>query len=120
MALGLMVLSGAAIAKPPFLQTFKTTYNIKEGSKLDKAGCGICHAGAPPKLNPYGKDVQKQMKADGAEAVTEDTLKKIEKLDSDKDKATNIAEIKADTLPGDPASKPAATKKATPPKKKKH
>ncbi len=33
-------------------------------------------------------------------------LKAIEKLDSDKDGASNIVEIRAGTLPGDPTSKP--------------
>jgi hypothetical protein len=34
-------------------------------------------------------------------------LSSIEKLDSDKDGVSNINEIKAGTLPGDPKSKPA-------------
>jgi hypothetical protein len=110
MTLGLMVLSVTAIAKPPFLKTFEATYKIKETSNLHKAGCAICHAGGPPKLNPYGEDVKKQLETSKAEAVTPETLKKIEKLDSDKDGFTNIKEIKADTLPGDPESKPAGKK----------
>ena len=36
-------------------------------------------------------------------------------LDSDKDGASNQAEVQAGTLPGDPNSKPAATAGATPP-----
>jgi hypothetical protein len=106
MAAGMMALTVSSMAKPPFLKVFETTYKIKEDSNLHKAGCAICHAG-PPKLNPYGADVKKQLEAAKAAMVTPAMLKKIEKLDSDKDGASNIAEIKADTLPGDPDSKPA-------------
>ena len=54
-------------------------------------------------LNAYGKDVQK---AAAGKALDEKILRAIEKLDSDKDGASNIDEIKAGTLPGDPNSKP--------------
>ncbi len=105
-----MALAVTALAKPPFLQTFQATYKVKPGTDLAKASCGTCHAG-PPKLNPYGMDVKKAMEAAKSEVVTPDILKKVEKLDSDKDGAANIAEIKAGTLPGDPKSKPAKGKK---------
>lgn len=39
-------------------------------------------------------------------AVDEKALRAIEKLDSDKDGASNIVEIRAGTHPGDPKSKP--------------
>ena len=110
MTIGLMALSACAIAKPPFLKTFEATYKIKDTSNLHKASCTICHI-APPQLNPYGLDVKKQLETDKLPAVTPKVLKEVEKLDSDKDGFTNIQEIKADTLPGDPDSKPAEKKK---------
>jgi hypothetical protein len=113
MTAGMMALTVSAIAIPPYLKVFQTTYKIKDGSNLAKAGCKTCHV-APPELNPYGLDVKKQIEAAKLDPKAPETLtklpgllKKIEKLDSDKDGATNIAEIKADTLPGDPDSKPA-------------
>ncbi len=107
MTLGMLVLAASALARPPMLKVFETTYTLKEGSKLDSAKCGICHTKAPI-LNPYGKDVKTQLSAAKSKILTPKMLKKIDKLDSDKDKSVNIAEIRADTLPGDATSKPAA------------
>jgi hypothetical protein len=113
-----VLISAAAWATPAFLTTFNTTYKPKAGTALAKASCAICHVSATKtdKFNPYGQDLKKN--ATGGK-VTKDTLAKVEKLDSDKDKATNIVEIKAGTLPGDPKSTPkaAAPKKPAPPKK---
>jgi hypothetical protein len=108
--LGLMALTGSAMALPPMLKVFETTYNVKDGSRLKTASCTICHS-TVPKLNPYGQDVKKQLTAANTKTLTPEMLKKIEKLDSDKDGFANIAEIKADTLPGDPASHPAGKAK---------
>jgi hypothetical protein len=82
---------------------FKGLYAPKDATPLAKAGCVVCHAAMPPTkaLNAYGADYLKQKTRDNA------ALRAIEKLDSDKDGATNIQEITAGTLPGDPASKPA-------------
>lgn len=95
----------SAWATAAFMDIFNTTYKPKAGSALAKAGCGVCHVGMDlKKLNPYGAS----LKGKKAEAKS---LKAVEKLDSDKDKVSNIAEIKAGTLPGDAKSKPAAKKK---------
>jgi hypothetical protein len=106
MVLGLMALGGSAMALPAMLKVFESTYKVPANSNLHKASCAICHI-QPPTLNPYGKDLKKLVDASGKKILTPEMLKKIEKLDSDKDGFTNIAEIKADTLPGDPTSKPA-------------
>ena len=95
-----------AMAKPQDSGVFKQVYAPKEGSELAKANCLACHDKMPPTktgLNAYGKDVQK---AAAGKALDEKILRAIEKLDSDKDGASNIDEIKAGTLPGDPNSKP--------------
>lgn len=95
-----------AVAKAPDSLLFKQLYAPKEGTDLAKAlPCLACHTKMPPDktVNPYGADVAK---AAGGKAVDEKAFRAVEKLDSDKDGFSNIDEIKAGTLPGDPKSKP--------------
>ena len=96
-----------AAAKAPDGVLFKSMYAPKDGTDLAKAmPCLVCHSKMPPtktELNAYGKDVQK---AAAGKTVDAKILQAVEKLDSDKDGASNIDEIKAGTLPGDPNSKP--------------
>lgn len=99
-----MLVTAAAFALPKDAETFKELYKPKDGSALASAGCLVCHDKMPPTktgLNPYGADLVKQKTRDAG------GFKAIENLDSDKDGFSNIAEIQAGTLPGDPASKPA-------------
>lgn len=107
MTMALATATTVSFALPASLGDFQKTYKAPAGSALAKAGCAVCHAG-PPKLNPYGQDVKKAMKAMKVQKPTAAVFKKIATLDSDKDGAKNIAEIKAGTLPGDSKSKPAA------------
>ena len=103
---GLMVLTTAAFALPPMWKVFDTTYKPAKNGTIAKATCVVCHvAKGKTALNLYGQDVKKQI--DGKTVLKEEDLKKIEELDSDKDGVNNIAEIKGDSLPGDPKSKPA-------------
>ncbi len=98
-----LLLAAVAYALPKDAATFKTLYNPKAGSKVATAGCLLCHSQAPfnkTNLNPYGKDLAKQ-----PVPRTAASFKAIEKLDSDKDGVTNLKEIQAGTLPGDPTSK---------------
>lgn len=83
-------------------KVFKDTYKPDPESALGKAKCAVCHIDAKgkEKVNPYGA----MLKGKKIEAAL---LKPIEKKDADKDGFSNIAEIKAGTLPGDPKSKPA-------------
>lgn len=106
MAGGLMLLATAAFALPPMFKTFETTYTPPKNGKLAKAKCVVCHT-APGKtaLNSYGKDLKEALK--GSKTLEAATLKAIEAKDSDGDGVSNIDEIKADSLPGDKASKPA-------------
>lgn len=101
----LTAVCATAFAFPMYWNVFKTTYNVKKESSLDKANCSVCHVGKTTKLNPYGLDVKAAMATLKVKAVTPDVLKKIENLDSDKDGVKNIVEIKAGTLPGDAKSK---------------
>jgi hypothetical protein len=98
------------MAHPAFVPTFTAKYKVTPGTPLAQSPCASCHIGMSPKLNPYGLDLQKAMKAAKAPVLTAAILAKVEKLDSDKDGVKNIVEIKAGTLPGDPKSKPAAAK----------
>jgi hypothetical protein len=110
MAAGFVLLATASFALPPMLKTFETTYTPTKNGKLAKAKCVICHTAAgKTSLNPYGKDVKAELKED-SKTLTAEMLKKIESKDSDGDGASNIDEIKADTLPGDKSSKPAKKK----------
>lgn len=109
MTAGLAVLSAAAIALPSFTTPFNENYKVKKGSSLDKAGCAVCHVGKSMKLNPYGLDLKTAIRKAKVTKLTPEVLKQVEELDSDKDGAKNLDEIKADALPGDP--------KVTPPKK---
>ncbi len=59
------------------------------------------------KLRQQGLDVMVLDKATSNNPYDAALAQLKEKLDADKDKFSNIAEIKAGTLPGDPKSKPA-------------
>ena len=107
-ATGLFViaaLGALAMAKVGFVKGFDDTYGIKKTSTLGKASCGACHVGKTPKLNLYGIDLQKAMRAENTKLLTGSVLKKVEGIDSDKDGVKNVDEIKKDLLPGDPKSK---------------
>jgi hypothetical protein len=97
-----LLISSTAFASLQWYKLFNDTYKPKTGSALSKAKCAICHTVTLAKdktLNPYGKSLIGK-KVDAA------SLKSIEKNDADKDGFSNITEIKAGTLPGDPKSKP--------------
>ena len=66
-------------------------------------GCTLCHT-SPPTTNPYGA----ALVAQGAMAtnITPAMFVAVEGLDSDGDGFSNIDEINAGTLPGDPTSFP--------------
>jgi hypothetical protein len=106
-----LIIASAAYATAAWSKLFADTYKPKADSAIAKAKCQLCHMKKiSDGMNPYGA----ALKGKKIEAAS---LKAIEKLDSDKDKFTNIAEIKAGTLPGDPNSKPAVKAKPKPPAK---
>ena len=84
------------------MKLFDTVYKIGPDAKLHEAKCLVCHTSPKGKtLNPYGKDLEAVMKAKGTKKLSEDILRSVEKLDSDKDGMSNIDEIKADRMPGE-------------------
>lgn len=109
--LATLLIASATFATAAWLKLFTETYKPKAGTALAGAKCATCHIKGTTKLNPYGMG----LKGKKIEAAS---LKSVEGLDADKDGFTNIQEIKAGTLPGDPKSKPAG-KIAKPGKPKK-
>lgn len=83
--------SASALAIPPYLAKFKSTY----ASAKALHNCQICHG--PEEKNDYAKDF----------AANGHNFKAIEGFDSDADGFSNIDEINAGTKPGDRDSRPA-------------
>jgi hypothetical protein len=109
MGLALLAVAGLttwAAATAPMAGPMRNLYNPAAGTDLAKAmPCLVCHTAMPgtkANLNPYAVDLQKAAKG----AFNDAAFKAIETLDSDKDGFTNVVELKAGTLPGDPKSKP--------------
>lgn len=102
--LGITALTGLmamAMAFGPFGKVFDETYKVKGDSTLGKAKCGVCHVSPKGgKLNPYGTDMQAELKKAGSKKLTPAILKSLEGMDSDKDGKKNVDEIKADSNPG--------------------
>lgn len=78
---------------------------------VEKAKCQVCHAGPPPKLGPFGQLVKANLQDKKFNAAV---LEAISSSDADGDGANNLDELKAGTLPGDAASKPASEPVAAP------
>src|ERR1041385_6080836 len=99
---GLCALAVFAFATVATVKVFDSMYSIKPDSELGKAKCMACHETMKggKALNAYGKDLQAAMKAKGTKKMSEEILKGVEKMDSDKDGMSNIDEIKADRNPG--------------------
>lgn len=100
--LTLVLIAGTALATLKWQKAFNDLYKPAADSEIKKAKCALCHLDDKGKkgLNVYGKLLQKKK-------VEPSSLKAVEKLDTDKDGYSNLDEIKAGTLPGDPKSKPA-------------
>lgn len=87
-------------AKPEFYDQFLETYAPQTAVTFAK--CTICHTSEPAR-NAYGKQLKDAMNGPDISSA----LKAIEAMDADGDGSSNLDEIKADTLPGDPKSHPA-------------
>ena len=86
--------AGSVLADQAALNTFNNHYN-------KSYGCNLCHTANPPARNPYGAEL--------VLPVTGPQLIAIEGLDSDGDGFTNIQEINARRLPGNPNDHPRPT-----------
>jgi uncharacterized membrane protein len=96
-------------ALPAYLEAARSAYAFKPGGTIDAKGCNLCHAGATNRnsLNLYGKDVQTALQTAPGRTMTPAVLHTLDEKDSDGDGWPNAQEFAADTLPGDPTSKPA-------------
>ena len=100
----LMTLAIVAHANLRYRRAFVTKYPEVANTRL--AECITCHRGTAqmPALNPYG----------AAFKAAHYTFDDLEKLDSDKDGASNRKEIQALSYPGDPNDKPGKKAPAKP------
>ena len=97
----------AAHARSTYLSAFNSKYGTS-GTVLDS--CNTCHgSGGTSTFNPYGNDVRASIGSGISSALTT-----VEPKDSDGDKFTNLAEIKARSLPGDAKSVPVTTPPTAP------
>lgn len=106
-AAALTVLAVSASGLPVIRGEFIKVNKIKPTAKIAQAQCNLCHVTDTVKLNAFGADLRTAIKSAKSKQVTADVMKLIANKDSDKDGVNNAAELKADTLPGDPKSKPA-------------
>jgi hypothetical protein len=100
-----MTLTSVASATPLLHQQFKDICKPPAGSMLELAQCRTCHS-ALPKLNAFGRDVNREMVRQKSKTFTPTIWNKLAPLDSDKDGVSNYREIEAGTLPGDRKSRP--------------
>ncbi len=112
---GLVVATGALVphaqARPTHQALMQFQYRLRDDKVLRTAGCLVCHTekNGGDGWNPFGqrlrdlyfKEAEKKFPVALYYALTEDQ-------DSDKDGYTNLVEIYAKTLPGDPNSVPSA------------
>lgn len=102
-----VMLATTALATPVIQNGFKAICKPKPGTALFQAQCRVCHVVAGQKqLNPFGLDVQAELKKQKSKTFTSAIWQKLGARDSDHDGASNSKEIAAGTLPGDPKSKP--------------
>jgi hypothetical protein len=83
---------GIAMARPDFMDAFRSTYPNADPVLNN---CNLCHTNVPA-LNPYGSDFRQG----GQDFIA------IEGLDSDGDGFTNIEEIDVGSFPGNPEDVP--------------
>ena len=99
--LGALGLAAVAAAFLTFEKPFYAHYGVKDGSKIDNMKCLPCHEKITGgKLNPYGLDMQAEMKKQSTKRLTPSVLNAIDKMDSDKDGMANGEEVRKDRNPG--------------------
>src|SRR5689334_12388170 len=70
-------MSSPVRALPNFPPIVIELYHPAADSAIDKAAkdCSLCHEGGPPKLNPYGMELRKALKAAQTKQLTAAILK---------------------------------------------
>lgn len=102
-----------AYSKPEFWEQYRKVQTMEPRARMEAAECRNCHT-SPPRRNPFGRQVEEAMEKAGKEEVNAALLASIAGEDADGDGASNEEEWKADTLPGDPDSKPGGGREITP------
>jgi hypothetical protein len=110
----LVVLPVPAAAMPSGPELFCGVYVDAPGC-AQRVRCSLCHTSAPAR-NAYGADIAAKLLPRHSRPLSsaeyrdnlEAALRAVEALDSDGDGDTNLEEIEAGTLPGDPTSTPSA------------
>lgn len=97
----ILVMAGAAWGRSTYLTTFNAKYGTS-GTRLDD--CRLCHVSGSKDRNVYGQAFEAALAAKNA--TVQSALTAIEGQDADSDGATNILEITARTMPGDPGDVP--------------
>lgn len=103
----LALLPVMASAKPEFWRQYQQVQTRQPRTRMMEAQCLNCHI-QPPRRNPFGNAIGQAMRDLRVASVTKEVLAKVAAKDSDGDGFTNEQEWKADTLPGNPNSKPSA------------
>src|SRR2546423_10067175 len=89
----LLIAVSAANARPEFERRFLAITKPGTKTPLTNEHCLICHSGAPPVLNPFGKAVQRNLRETSANEVSESLLARFAREDSDGDGYSNTEEI---------------------------
>jgi len=100
-------LTAVVFALPDYFDVLSATYNVSGSPKLSETPCSICHVSEEDfGYNPFGKALQGKMQEAGKSSIDAELLAMLESEDSDGDGIANVDELKGDSFPGDPASKP--------------
>lgn len=100
-----------ATAKPFASDLFCQSFPDSLSCSGKGISCAYCHQGVPPSVNSFGASFLKGLSEKGVSypesaGEMESLVRFIGKQDSDGDGASNISEIEAGKLPGDPRSVP--------------
>ncbi|MBX3095791.1 MAG: hypothetical protein KF812_02910 [Fimbriimonadaceae bacterium] len=109
----LAILCTITSAKPEFWRQYQQVQTMQPRTHMLEAQCLNCHI-QPPRRNPFGNAISQAMRELRVGSVTKEVLAKVAAKDSDGDGFTNEQEWKADTLPGNPNSKPTSQTNSSP------
>lgn len=117
LAVGLSLLTTSAVAwaLPPGPTVLCEQYPASPHCAEQEPSCQICH-GVPPALNAFGWAIEEQLPAETPRPLDPEdfvaalpaALARVEAEDADEDGYTNLEELEAGTLPGDPANDPSS------------
>lgn len=108
-----VLLAGAALAKPPAGGVFCATYPSAPECVGKQPSCAYCHV-APPQRNVFGASLEAKLVPGASRPLSDGdfsmalpaALKAVEALDADGDGVSNLVELQQGTHPADPGSKP--------------